>query len=139
MHAPGFRFFWVVIVVGVLFVVRTLGDLPEAVATNFGGGGAPHAWIGRWAYAGYLAIIGLVLPLAIVAIMGRRGAARGGQWWLGSLMVGLALGVHTVILAAHRTQPPRLPTAGFLALLGFFMVGLVSWILRWRRAAQAPD
>jgi uncharacterized membrane protein len=138
MQPAGFRFFWVLIVVGALFVVRTLGDLPAEVATNFGGGGVPHAWIGRGAYVGYLAVIGLVLPLAMVAIMRRGGGARAGRWWLGSLMVGLALGVHAVILAAHRTQPPQLPTRGFVALLGFFVVGLVSWILRWRRAAPTP-
>jgi hypothetical protein len=138
MQASGFRFFWVLVVVGALFVVRTLGDLPATVATNFGGGGAPHAWIGRGAYVGYLAVIGLVLPLAMVAIMGRRGGAQPGRWWLGSLMVGLALGVHTVILGAHRTQPPQLSTRGFVALLGFFVVGLVSWIFRWRRAARPP-
>jgi hypothetical protein len=139
MQASGFRLFWVLIVVGALFVVRTLADLPATVATNFGGGGAPHAWIGRGAYVGYLALIGLVLPLAMVAIMGRRGGARAGRWWLGSLMVGLTLGVHTVILGAHRTQPPQLSTRGFVGLLGLFVVGLVSWILHWRRAGRPPN
>jgi hypothetical protein len=139
MPASGFRFCLVLIVIGVLFVARTLGDLPASVATNFAGGGIPHAWIGRQAYAGYLALIGLVIPLAMVAIMARRGGVQAGRWWLGSLMVGLALGLHAVILAAHRIQPPRLPTAGFLALLGLFVLGLVSWILRWGRAARSPS
>jgi hypothetical protein len=139
MPASGFRFFLVLVVIGVLFVARTLGDLPASVATNFGGGGAPHAWIGRQAYAGYLAVIGLVIPLAIVSVMRRRGDVQPGRWWLASLMLGLALGLHTVLLAAHRTQPPRLPTAGFLALMGLFVVGLVSWILRWGRAAHVAS
>ena len=138
MQASGFRLFWVLIVVGALFVVRTLGDLPSTVATNFAGGGVPHAWMGRGAYAGYLAVIGLVIPLLTVALVGRRGGARGGQWWLGSLVIGLALGIHTLILGAHRIQPPQLSTPGFLAVLGLFVVGLVSWILRWGRAARPP-
>jgi hypothetical protein len=136
MRASGFRVFWVLVVVGALFVARTLGDLPATVATNFGGGGATHAWIGRGAYAGYLVLIGLVLPLAIVAVLGWRGGGRGAQWWLGSLMVGLALGIHAVILGAHRTQPPQLSTTGFVAVLGCFVVGLVGWIFHWRRMTR---
>jgi len=139
MRASGFRFFLVLVVIGVLFVVRTLGDLPASVATNFGGGGAPHAWIGRQAYAGYLVVIGLVIPLAIVSVMVRRGGVQAGRWWLASLMLGLALGLHAVLLAAHRTQPPQLSTAGFLTLMGVFVVGLVSWILRWGRPARSAS
>jgi hypothetical protein len=139
MSRSGFRLFWVVVVIGLLFVVRTLGDLPDTVATNFGRGGAPHAWISRDQYAGYLVVIGLVIPLLLVALLGRRAAGRPGRWWLGALMAGFALGIHAVILGAHRTQPPRLPLTGFLAVAGFFVVGLVSWILHWRRAAPPPS
>jgi hypothetical protein len=139
MSRSGFRLFWVVIVIGALFVARTLGNLPDMVATNFGSGGAPQAWIGRGQYAAYLVIIGIVIPLLLVAMLGRRAAARPGRWWLGALMAGFALGIHAVILGAHRTQPPRLPLAGFLAVAGLFVIGLVSWILRWRNAAPPPS
>jgi hypothetical protein len=139
MQSSGFRLFWVVIVVGALFVVRTFGDLPTTVAINFGAGGVPNAWIRRGEYAGYLAVIGFVIPLLLVALLGLRGGAGGGRWWLGSLMAGFALGIHAVILGAHRAQPPQLSTAGFLAVAGLFVVGLVSWILHWGRAAPPSD
>jgi hypothetical protein len=138
MSRSGFRLFWVVIVIGTLFVVRTLGDLHDTVAINFGAAGAPNAWIARAQYAGYLVVIGFVIPLLLVTLLGRRAAARAGRWWLGSLMAGFALGIHAVILGAHRNQPPRLSTAGFLAVAGLFVVGLVSWALHWGRTARPP-
>ncbi len=138
-QTSGFGVFWVVIAVGTLFVARTLGDLPATVATNFGAAGVPNAWIRREEYAGYLLVIGFVIPLLTVALLGRRGGARSGRWWLGSLMAGFALGIHALILGAHRTQPPQLSTTGFLAVAGFFVVSLVSWILYWRRAGPPPS
>jgi len=131
--ARGSILFWTLIVTGGLFVALTLRELPPTVATNFGSAGVPHAWMSRRAYTGYVTALGLLLPLLAVALVARHRAARAGRWWLGSLLAGLALGVHLVILDAHRTQPPRLSTAGFLALLGLFAIGLVSWVVRWRR------
>jgi hypothetical protein len=93
MTASGLRFFWMLIAAGALLVALTLGDLPASVATNFGGGGVPHAWMSRQVYAGYLAIIGVVLPLLTVAVASGRGGTQSAQWWLGSLVVGFALGV----------------------------------------------
>jgi hypothetical protein len=54
-------------------VAVTLHELPDSVATNFGDVGQPHAWMTRGAYAGYLAAIGLVLPLSAVALVARLG------------------------------------------------------------------
>jgi hypothetical protein len=138
MRDSGSRLFWVVMVIGALFVVRTLGNLPDTVAINFGAAGAPNAWISRAQYIGYLAVIGVVIPLLLVALLGRRLATSGGRWWLGSLMAGFALGIHAVILGAHRMQPPRLSTTGFLAVAGLFVAGLVSWALHWTRTARPP-
>jgi hypothetical protein len=138
MRDSGLRLFWVVIVIGFLFVVRTLGNLPDTVAINFGAGGVPNAWISRAQYIGYLGVIGFVIPLLLVGLLGRRPASSAGRWWLGALMAGFALGIHAVILGAHRIQPARLSTTGFLAVAGLFVVGLVSWALRWARTARPP-
>ena len=136
MTPSGLRFFWMLIAAGVLLVALTLGDLPAGVATNFGGGGVPHAWMGRQVYAGYLALIGIVIPLLTVVVASRRGGTQSAQWWLGALMVGFALGVHALILGAHRARPPQLSTSGFLAVLGLFVAGLVMWIVHWRRSGH---
>jgi uncharacterized membrane protein len=91
---------------------------------------------GRQVYAGYLAIIGVVLPLLTVAVASRRGGTQSAHWWLGSLVVGFALGVHVLILGAHRARPPQLSTPGFLAVLGLFVAGLAIWIVHWRRSGR---
>ena len=57
MTVSGHRFFWTLTAVGALLVALTLGDLPATVATNFSGGGVPHAWMGRQVYAGYLGLL----------------------------------------------------------------------------------
>ncbi len=77
----------------------------------------------RQSYTIYLAAIGIGLPLLIVAVVGRGSGNRRGHWWLGSLMIGFALGIHTLILRAHRTEPPHLSTAGLLTVAGAFVVG----------------
>jgi hypothetical protein len=91
MPRSGLRFFWILIVSGVFFVAVTLHELPGSVATNFGGAGRAHAWMTRGTYAGYLAAIGLLLPLLAVVLVARQGGAGAGQWWLGCLLVGLAV------------------------------------------------
>src|SRR5919197_3483159 len=108
--ASGFRFFWLLVVLGVLFVTRTIDNLPSTIATHFGGRGAPNGWMGRHVYAGYLAAVGLVLPLLGIWIIGWKGDARyrPGPWWFGSLLAGLAIGIHGLILGAHQRAPPQL-------------------------------
>jgi hypothetical protein len=138
MRDSGLRLFWVVIIIGALFVVRTLGNLPDMAAINFGAAGAPNAWISHAQYIGYLVVIGFVIPLLLVGLLGRRAGTSQGRWWLGALMAGFALSIHAIILGAHRIQPPRLSTTGFLAVAGLFVVGLVSWALRWARSARPP-
>ena len=133
--ALGRRFFAILLVLGALFVAATLGDLPAVVATNFGRAGMPHAWMGRGAYAGYLTVIGVALPLLAVGLVARRRGARAGRWWLGSLLLGFALSLHVVLLMAHRAEPPRLSTTAFIAVLGLFVVGLAGWVVRWRSSS----
>lgn len=132
----GLALFWTLIVFDVLFVVTTLPALPASVATNFNGGGVPHAWMSRQSYTIYLAAIGVGLPLLIVGVVGRGSGNRRGRWWLGTLMIGFALGIHTLLLRAHRTEPPHLSTAGFLTVTGIFVVALVVWAMHWRRGGS---
>jgi hypothetical protein len=42
------------------------------------------------------------------------------------------IGIHALILEAHRRQPPHLSTASFLTVTGLFVAGLVGWIVHWR-------
>ena len=128
----GLALFWTLLVFTVLFVVTTLPALPALVATNFNGAGVPHAWMARESYTIYLAAIGIGLPLLIVGLVGRGSGHRRGHWWLGALMTGFALGIHALIVRAHRTEPPHLSTAGLLTVAGAFVVALVVWAMHWR-------
>lgn len=128
----GLALFWTLTLLGILFVAITLPTLPATVATNFNGAGIPHAWMTRPSYAIYLAAIGVALPLLMVVLVGRRSRIHEGRWWLGSLMIGFALGIHTLILRAHRTEPPHSSTASLLTVMALFVVGLVGWAVHWR-------
>jgi len=131
--------FWILMLTVAVFVAATLNDLPTTVATHFGGLGRPNAWMSRGTYAGYMAAIGVLLPILAVYIVSRRSGLEDPSWWLGCLLVGFALGLHLVIRAANRTQPPQLPTAGFLTVLGLFVVGLATWVRGPLRKAASPQ
>jgi hypothetical protein len=150
---------------GAALVALTLRRLPEPMAVHFGAAGNPNGWAGHGFYLATLALIGLVLPLGIVTMVSRLAAARpetlnvpgkdywfhparraegvrrvtGQMWWLACLMLGLAVGVHVLLLAANARVPPRLPTAPFLVLLGGFLVGLVAWIRSLTAAMRPPS
>ena len=123
---------------GIAYVGATLGTLPASIATSFGGAGVPHAWMTHRMYVGYLAAIGLLLPLLAMGLVALNPTMRVASWWLGSLFVGFALGLHSLLLAANRAQPARLSTAAFVTVLALFVVGLGSWVVRWRHAVRPP-
>jgi hypothetical protein len=128
----GLALFGTLIVLGVLFVAVTLPALPDSVATNFNGSGAPHAWMSRQAYAIYLIAIGAGLPLLVVGVVGLRPETRRARWWVGSVMIAFALGIHALILRAHRTDPAHLSKGELLTVTGLFVAGLVGWVAHWR-------
>jgi hypothetical protein len=150
--------------VGVALVALTLGRFPEPLAVHFGARGSPNGWAGHGWYLGTLALIGLVLPLGIVALVSRLSAAHpetlnvpgkeywfhparraGGirrvtdrMWWLACLMLAFAIAIHFLLLAANAATPPRLPTAPFIMLLAGFLLGLVWWVRSLDAAMRPP-
>jgi hypothetical protein len=135
------------------------------MAVHFGAAGNPNGWAGHGFYLATLTLIGLVLPLGIVALVSRLSAvhpetlnvpgkeywfhparrAEGGRrvtgqmWWLACLMLALAVGIHVLLLAANTRVPPRLPTAPFLVLLAGFLLGLVWWVRSLTAAMRPPS
>lgn len=142
-----------------LFVLLTVGSLPAVVASHFDGAGVPNGWSSRVTYSILLISIGVLLPLGIIVMvhrLTRRGAehlnipardywlrpenvgeavrrVRGYMWWLGCVMTVTALGVHALILAAHRSEPPRLSTRGILVVIGGAAGAFILWIAGWYR------
>jgi hypothetical protein len=133
------------------------------MAVHFGAGGTPNGWASHGVYLATLALIGLLLPLGVVALVARLSAshpetlnvpgkeywfhpARRAEgvrrvtehmWWLACLMLALALGTHGVLLAANAHASPRLSEGLFVILLGGFLFGLVWWS-RSLTAAMLP-
>jgi Protein of unknown function (DUF1648) len=148
----------------VVFLFGTLGRLPPVVASHFDGSGVPNGWSSRAGYAVIMLFVGLVLPLAVVGLVHRvtrdgpgrlnlpardywsrpehAGEAvrrvRAYLWWLACIMTGVVAAIHTLILAAHTHDPPRLDQAGIILLLGGAIAALAGWTAGWYRLLRPP-
>jgi uncharacterized membrane protein len=160
----GGRIFWVLAGGCVLFVLGTLRWLPETVASHFDASGAPNGWSSRAGYAALLLIIGVFLPLGIVAMVNRLTRRGPGQlnipakdywtrpehaeeairrvraymWWLGCIMTGMAAMTHGLVLAAHTRHPPQLSSPGIILVIGAAILALGAWIVGWYRTMRPP-
>jgi hypothetical protein len=149
---------------GIGLVALTLAELPARMAIHFDLYGRANGWSGKGAYVGLIAAIGLLLPVAMVGFVTRLGATRpealnvpgrdywfqperrnegvrrvaNHMWWLACLMLALAIAMHGLMLLAHASDPPRLPTPGFLALVSGFLLGIVGWVASLSAAMRAP-
>jgi hypothetical protein len=129
------------------YVVSTLADLPEAVASSFGAGGAAHGFMSRRGYGVFFASFSALLPLALVAAftwLPRRFTRfvnvpqrevwlapefRAVLFWrldfagyfvAGSAALFLA-GMQALLVEANSHAPPRLAQAPFFALVLAFL------------------
>ena len=142
----------------------TLGRLPPRVASHFDAAGAPNGWSSRLGYALLVVVIGVLLPLGIVALVrgltghgpallsipardywtrpenGKEAVrrVRAYMWWLGCIMAGTAFSIHLLVLGAHEHQPPHLSTSGILFVLGAAFGAVVGWAAGWYRLLQRP-
>ena len=145
-----------------MIVAATLPRLPPILATHFNAVGTPNAWSSHAGYVTVLAVIGLLLPLAIVRMVGWFGVVRpewlnvpyrtywieparraeglsrilSHMWWLACLMAAFVLGIHLVLVGAHATVPPRLPMGSFLGVVTAFLTGLGLWIAAFYRVMR---
>jgi hypothetical protein len=160
----GRRAFLLLAALGAAIVAVTVRRLPDPVAVHFGLRGVPDGWAGHGCYLALLALIGLALPLGIVALVSRVASTRPGalnvpgkdywfdparraegvrrivgqMWWFACLLLAFALGLHGLLLTANARVPPRLPTSAFLVLLGGFVLGLVWWTRSLAAAMRPP-
>lgn len=147
-----------------VFVLATLGRLPEVVASHFDASGVPNGWSSRTGYAALLLLVGIILPLGIVAMVNgltRRGPdrlnipardywtrpehareairrVRAYMWWLGCIMIGLAGVTHGLILAAHTRHPPHLSSRGIILVIGAAFLAIGAWTAGWYRVLRPP-
>ena len=145
--------FVLLLVIGAIVIGATTDQLPAQVASHFAAGGTANGWMSRRGYLLFMLVFAVVIPLGIVFGMSllprmsdkainipnrdywlsptRREATfrflTAHACWLGSLMIVFIVGIHFLLIAANATQPPRLPTQPFIALLVAFLVGIAIW------------
>ena len=148
------------------YQVATAGAFPDRVASHFNWAGHANGWMTREGYLTWMIAFGIVLPVIVTALVGLLPRAWPGlafvnlpnrdYWfaaerrdaslahlgrhacWLGCLMVLMADGVHALVLRAHDTNPPQLPTLPFLALLTAFLLAVGAWIVVLYRRFHRP-
>ena len=135
------------------YIVITTGALPDKVASHFGPGNAPNAFMTRGGYLMFMLAFAVVLPIFIAAMIGLLPRARPDSinvphksyWldpkrreetlnalaahgaWLGSMIALFIAALHYVLLVANASSPPHLPADLFLMLLGGFVAGVLLW------------
>jgi uncharacterized membrane protein len=147
-----------------LLLLLTLGRLPALVASHFDVSGTPNGWSSRTGYGALLLLVGAIVPLGVVALVG--GLTRAGPqllnipsreywrrpehadeavrrvrayvWWLACIMAATGLAVHWLVLRANALQPPRLATAGIVAVLAGVLVAVSAWAMGWYRVLRPP-
>jgi uncharacterized membrane protein len=144
-----------------LVVHRTLNELPALVGVHFDAAGRATSFMARGPYRLYMLLFAVVLPLCVVTLTTRAySRARrlqlphGDYWlaapriastraflvahgvWLGSLLAGLMLFVHWLVLDANRHRPPLLSNravlGGLIALLACSLAWVGTLMLKFR-------
>jgi uncharacterized membrane protein len=147
--------FVLLLAIAAIIITTTTGQLPEQVASHFGGSGAANGSMSRSGYLVFMLAIAIGVPLVVALMVGtlprmmvkainipnrefwladprREGTLRflsAHACWLGSLLVVFTTRIHLLLLAANATQPPRLPGTMFVTLLAAFLVGMAIWIV----------
>ncbi len=150
----------------VIFVLVTVGQLPDRVASHFGASGAANGWMSRDSHVRYMMTFGLFFPLAVPAVcycvrflpVGLVNIPRREYWlaperksetinflfrhavWFGCLSVCFVAGSHWLVVDANLHSPPQLSTRLLVAVAGGFIAGLAWWIVvLLRRFMRVPQ
>jgi hypothetical protein len=125
--------------------------LPERVATHFDGAGAANGWMTRSTHLVCMSVFGLVFPLFLIGVRflpaglvniphreywladERRGETASylvrHAVWFACLALGFVIGLHWLIVLSNQRQPPQLPIAWVLGVVGPFLVGVAAWVI----------
>jgi uncharacterized membrane protein len=141
------------------FLACTISLLPPRMATHFGADGQPNGWTGRSTAVLFQGVIGLVLPLIVMAAFytikfvptrcinvphrdfwfasERRddtcsNLSRSGLW-LATLLVGFAAAVWYQVIESNTRSLPRLSPSEFWGTLAIFGAAMVYWALTFFR------
>lgn len=129
--------------------------LPERVATHFDGAGVANGWMIRSTHLMCMSVFGLVFPNFLIGICWsirfvpaglvniphreywladerRSETASYLVWhavWFACLALGFVIGLHWLVVLSNQRQPPQLPIAWVLGVVGPFLVGVAVWVI----------
>ena len=147
------------------YLALSAGQLPQRLATHFGGGGQADGWMTRTGYLEFMSLFGLAFPLGLVGIFALARFLPAAAWnlpnrdywlaperraatcacllryalWLACLILALVIEMHYTTIAANREHPPHLPMRFFFMLLGCFLAGLAIWLISFYRYFRRTD
>jgi len=149
------------VLVGILYLVLfaalvgTFEQLPERVASHFGGAGMANGWMTREHYLLFTICLGILLPGFLVALCfalrylpawtfnlpnrdywlaPERRAETNAHFfhhslWFACLAILFVTGLHLTIVEANTHEPASLSLPLMLATAGGFLIGMLVWIL----------
>lgn len=135
------------------FILCTVGELPNTVASHFDGTGRPNGFMTKSFYLGFMLIIGLGVPSLIAGGMAsvctfpdnrislpnkhiwlseRHRAStfawlRGHGMGMGILTTVFMAYVHWLVILANRVAPAQLSSTGIITGLVVFVIALIVW------------
>lgn len=156
LNKPAILSFVVLVSLATILILKTSGNLPATLGTHFDLNGQCDSCMSLDTYRIFILGFTVVFPLIIILVAGLTprifpGSVRipnrdfwfskervldtfhfflAHTFWLGCLLVLLALGLHWIILEANTTTPAELPITKFSVLILSFVVGVIVWILK---------
>ena len=163
MNRVAWIVFAAILLFAILFYANTISALPPLIASHFDGNGNATAQMTRAFYAKFLFVMGVGLPIAMVAFLtliyskATDMKMPNRDYWLaperiaetrallvahgvcfGSLMTAMVCYVHWMILDAHRSAPPHLSNRLVAGGLFVFFIVTGGWIIALLRHFRGP-
>ncbi|HEY7680451.1 MAG TPA: DUF1648 domain-containing protein [Terriglobia bacterium] len=158
---------WVLVLLLAAIALQSLyyyPQLPDTVASHFGGAGQPNGWSYKavffWTYLGMVFLMVLVFyglpvvcrkfPSASLNVPHKEyylaperraetlAAFTPRLHWMGNATVGFQLGVFQLAIEANLPGQRGLPLTSFLVLLGAFLAFVGIWVFRIYRLFPKP-
>jgi uncharacterized membrane protein len=151
-YLPVSIFFLVEIMV-VVFILSTVGVLPENIASHFNGAGVPNGFMSKEGYIQFMLLFAVGIPtLTVCSISFAMSFASASinipnkEYWLsvqnrtqtilflksqvaylGILIASFIAYIHWLLLKANSTQPPQLPNSLFFVGMSVFLLSILWW------------
>ena len=135
------------------FVLSTVGNLPENIASHFNGVGTPNGFMSKTGYIQFMLLFAVGIPtlaVCFISLVMRLGSGSINiphkEYWLSpenkngtiqffqghvvclGILIALFMAyIHWLLIKANSVQPPQLPNNLLFAGLGIFLAGMLLW------------